>query len=254
MTVYDVAPTVLSMFDESLAKYAMDSFHREGINIKTSRQVESLSHGLPSGSPDARDPSRPGLTLKVKDEPDMGTGMVVWSTGLMPNPFIQKTLKAKREFLPKEVIFKSNLEDAWNSQWTIRTDKKTGSIVTNDRLRVILEAPDREGHPMPAYIRDVFGIGDCAIIQGTQYPATAQVASQKAAWLAQRLNRNDLQTTRFQWKNLGVMAYIGNWKAILQGGGSMGNVSGRAAWILWRGAYLTKSMSWRNRILIPVYW
>lgn len=25
------------------------------------------------------------------------------------------------------------------------------------------------------------------------------------------------------------------------------------AWVLWRGAYLTKSMSWKNKMLIPVY-
>ena len=45
------------------------------------------------------------------------------------------------------------------------------------------------------------------------------------------------------------MAYIGRWNAIVQ----MNNkqLSGRAAWIMWRGAYLTKSISWRNRILIP---
>lgn len=28
----------------------------------------------------------------------------------------------------------------------------------------------------------------------------------------------------------------------------------RLAWVLWRTAYMTKSVSWRNRILIPVLW
>lgn len=48
------------------------------------------------------------------------------------------------------------------------------------------------------------------------------------------------------------MAYLGNWNAILQSQG--GDISGRLAWFIWRGAYLTKSVSWRNKILIPIYW
>jgi len=91
------------------------------------------------------------------------------------------------------------------------------------------------------------------MIEDTQYPATAQVASQKAEWLAKRLNRGGFDVNGFTWRNMGVMAYLGNWNAIMQSGG-VGNVSGRAAWVLWRGAYLTKSVSWRNKVLIPIYW
>ena len=187
------------------------------------------------------------------------------------NPFIQKALSAIRQFPPKEVIFKSKVEDAERAQWHIARDPKTGSVMTNDRLRVLIDAEGPNGK-MLAHLRDVFAIGDCAVIQNTKYPATAQVASQKALWLARRLNNQDLHTKRFTFKNLGIMAYIGNWKAIFEGGHGVGNISGRTAWILWRvsnwhqlfrggkftdtqkGAYLAKSISWRNRILIPIYW
>lgn len=27
-----------------------------------------------------------------------------------------------------------------------------------------------------------------------------------------------------------------------------------AAWLVWRGAYLTQTISWRNKLLIPIYW
>ncbi|KAI9669684.1 MAG: hypothetical protein M1831_007380 [Alyxoria varia] len=262
--VLDVAPQVLSMFDKSLAKYAMNTFKREGISIKTSRTVESLTQGLPSG--DNIKPGdwnkRPGLTLRVKGEEPIGCGMTVWSTGLMANPFIRRALNTVRKFPPSEVICKSTVSEAQSAQWSISTDAKSGSLMTNDRLRVIL-AGDLQQHTaegldssLHAYMRDVFAIGDCASIQGTSYPATAQVANQKAVWLAKHLNRRDLHLTRFRWKDLGVMAYVGNWKAIFQpgGGGSAVNLSGRAAWFLWRSAYLFKSVSWRNRILIPVYW
>ncbi|KKY26528.1 putative external nadh-ubiquinone oxidoreductase mitochondrial precursor [Diplodia seriata] len=158
ITVYDVAPRVLSMFDEKLGKYAMKTFKREGIDIKTSHHVQELRRG--------------------------GQG-----------------------------------EDG--------------------KSRAILE--------------DVYALGDCGTIENTAYPATAQVANQKAVWLAKRLNHGDIESQSFTWKNMGVMAYIGNWRAVMQTGGG-GNISGRAAWLIWRGAYLTKAVSWRNKVLIPVYW
>jgi len=149
------------------------------------------------------------------------------------NPFIQKALSASRRFPPKQVIFKSKVEDAERTQWHISRDAKTGSLQTNDRLRVMIDAEGPDGK-LTAVLRDVFAIGDCAVIQTAKYPATAQVASQKALWLAKRLNRNDLHTTRFKFRNLGIMAYVGQWKAIFEGGKGIGNVSGRTAWIIWR--------------------
>ena len=67
ITVYDVAPKVLGGFDDKLVKYAMKHFTREGISIKTSRHIESLSKGLPSLDATGKE-KRPGLTLKLKEE------------------------------------------------------------------------------------------------------------------------------------------------------------------------------------------
>jgi NADH dehydrogenase len=252
ITVYDVLPKVLSQFDGKLASFAADHFTRSGIDIKTSRRIQELAPGLPNVDPHIQS-GKLGFTLKVKDEPVEGIGMCIWSTGLMMNPFIQKALSAIRRFPPNEVIFKSKVEDALQLQWNIMQDPKTGSIVTNDRLRVLI-TPDGPHGAMKAHLKDVFAIGDCSVIENKPYPATAQVASQKAVWLAQRLNKQDLHTTRFNFNNLGIMAYVGNYKAIFEGGHGIGNFSGRTAWVLWRGAYLAKSISWRNRLLIPMYW
>lgn len=254
LTVHDVSDKVLGMFDRKLSDYAMKTFRREGIQIKTSSHIESLSKGFPGVDAEMQD-KRPGLTLQVKGEPPTGIGMCVWSTGLMQNPFVDKALSQVRRFPSHAVIFKSSVEKAERSQWAICKDEKSGSIITNDRLRVITEAQGSDETSRRAFMRDVFAVGDCAILEGSAYPATAQVANQKASWLAKRLNKNDLHNARFSYKNLGVMAYIGNWNAILQGPGQgMSNISGRAAWVIWRGAYLVKSISWRNKILIPVYW
>lgn len=223
ITVYDVAPTVLNMFDEKLANYAMNHFRRSGIEIKTSHHVQELRLGAPGQveqDPNVKE-SASCYTLNLKEEGEVGVGMCVWSTGLMMNPFVDKALESR-----------------------VKRHPKSHGIMTNDRLQA--------KNPQDQVIPDLYALGDCAVLEGTSYPATAQVAAQKASWLAKRMNKGDLEKNGFTYKDLGVMAYVGNWNAILQSQG--GDVSGRMAWFIWRGAYLAKSVSWRNRILIPVYW
>jgi NADH dehydrogenase len=238
ITIYDVAPKVLSMFDEKLGQYAMKHFKRAKIDIRTSHHVEELRIGSPdspSPSPASQSASNKHplvYTLQVKEDGPVGVGMCVWSTGLMMNPFVAHALDGK-----------------------ISRDKRTGGILTNTRME-ILSSPSPSTSSslssLPSPIKNVFALGDCASISEHPYPATAQVASQKAKWLAKRLNRGDLQTREFRYKDLGVMAYLGDRHALVQSKG--GNLSGWVAWVIWRGAYLAKSVSWRNRLLIPVYW
>nr|POE63469.1 putative nadh dehydrogenase [Quercus suber] len=224
ITIYDVAPTVLGMFDKKLAQYAMETIKRQGTVIRTSHHVVELRRGSPGQSDEVtvdRSDGAQCYTLTTKEEGQIGVGMVVWSTGLMMNPFISKALAGK-----------------------VKRNEKSGGIMTTDRMQV--KSSDN------TVVQNVFALGDCATLEGTSYPATAQVASQQAHWLAKRLNKDDLPSRAFTYKDLGVMAYIGNWNAILQSSG--GDVSGRMAWFIWRGAYLAKAVSARNKILIPVFW
>ena len=93
----------------------------------------------------------------------------------------------------------------------VKRHGKSAGMLTNDRLQAKREDD--------SIVKDVYALGDCAILEGTSYPAIAQVASQKATWLAKRLNRGDIEQYGFTYKDLGVMAYIGNWNAILQSQG-----------------------------------
>jgi len=254
ITVYDVAPTVLSMFDKKLGEYAMKTLNREGVEFRTEHHIKSMRRGPPKAiaqNEDVKD-EQTCFTMDIKEEGEVGTGMVVWSTGLMMNPFVDKALSRVQNLSDSQIKLDRSKIAADNLKWTVKKNPSNGSIITDDKLRLILEPEGDQQDKPRAIMDDVFAVGDCAIMEDTQYPATAQVASQKAEWLAKRLNKGDLESNTFHWKNMGVMAYIGNWNAILQSSG--GNVSGRTAWFIWRGAYLTKAVSWRNRILIPMYW
>ena len=164
----------------------------------------------------------------------------VLGTGLMQNPFVSSALSDGYYEVPKSFRrTEGETNDPDHLQWRVKTDEKTGSIMTDNRLQLKLLGEGGGNKNPEAILKDVYALGDCA--------------SQKAYWLAKRLNKGDMENSGFTWKNMGVMAYVGNWNALLQGGGS-GGISGRLAWIIWRGAYLTKSVSWRNKILIPIYW
>lgn len=259
ISLYDVAPKVLPMFDATLADYAVRNYTRQGIEIKTLHHVEELRPGFPNEDPDQPENRMKGgvYTLRTKEEGDVGIGMCVWSTGNMMNPFVRKALDTVHEYptgSAEVTIGESKLAD--QKQWIIERDAKTGSILVDDRLRVQIQTryKDRE-----AVMKDVWCLGDVARLASGALPATAQVANQQAIWLAKRLNKDDLGAQTFGFRNLGIMAYIGDAKALFQGGstnreGKAKGIKGWMAFLLWRGAYLTLTLSWRNKILVPMYW
>lgn len=160
--------------------------------------------------------------LIFKNHPPKPYGMLVWSTGLMASPLIESL--------------------------DLKKHGRTGGLVTNDRLQV-LDKGD-------GVMEDVYALGDCAVTEsGDMLPATAQVAAQKAKYLATSLNGTAMgsQPGDFVYKNRGIMAFLGGGSAIVQGNGNT-QISGRTAYFAWKLVYLTMTVSIRNRILIPIYW
>lgn len=102
-------------------------------------------------------------------------------------------------------------------------------MLTNEHLNLI----NLDGTINP----DVWGIGDCAQIEGAVLPATAQgwfihpawkqkikngdkftVANQKAKYLVKKLNKlaKDQDSPKpFKFENQGSLAYIGDWYGLL---------------------------------------
>lgn len=211
ITLYDVAPNILGSFDRTLGVYAENKFRRDGISIKTRHNVERVEKDR----------------MFVKEQGEVPFGLLVWSTGLAPNPLIE-------------------------SIDSLEKHDKARSVFTDQNLNVIT----KEGRADP----DVWAIGDAASIKGQPLPATAQVANQKAKYLAQKLNKivKDQEHTKpFEFQNQGSLAYLGDWKAIYDRSSAdtvKTKETGRVAWLLWRSAYFTMTLSIRNKILVPTYW
>lgn len=285
VTLYDVAPKVLPMFEAELADYAVRQYARQNVTIKTSHHVEELRRGFPDDK-EARSNQTQQLkgrvyTIRTKEEGDVGIGMCVWSTGNMNNPFVQKALNHVRRYPTNSArIIHGTVPDPMVKQWMIQRDPRSGVMMVDDHFRVQLQTttdnatdsqssdPATSSVQAKAIMNDVFAIGDnCKLLSGP-LPATAQVANQQAKFLARGLNSSQdtdsySASPGFQFKNMGVMAYIGGAKAVLQGptvtrgegGKATGlNFRGWIAYLMWRGAYLTMTLSWRNKFLIPIQW
>jgi NADH dehydrogenase len=104
----------------------------------------------------------------------------------------------------------------------------------------------------------VWAIGDCAAVpnaySGKLSAPTAQLAVRQARQLARNILRASAgQPTRpFSYKPLGMLASIGNHKAV---GLVFGlRVSGFFAWFLWRGVYLAKMPTLARKIQIAFDW
>ncbi|KAI8589730.1 NDE1, mitochondrial external NADH dehydrogenase [Geranomyces variabilis] len=165
-------------------------------------------------------------TLVLKDTgEEIPFGVLVWATGLTATPLI-KAVEA--------------------------THSKSMRLMTDEYLRVL----DKEGKA----IEDVFACGDCAEIKYNLLPATAQVASQQGIFLRKYLNavaKGSPEPKPFHYRHMGSMAYIGGWQAIMdlgQGKNLPKSIRGYFAWLAWRSAYLYKSVSARNMVLIPITW
>ncbi|CAN4079021.1 unnamed protein product [Withania somnifera] len=124
-------------------------------------------------------------------------------------------------------------------------------------------------------VEDVFAIGDCAgFLEQTGkpvLPALAQVAERQGKYLAKlftnigkqnagkSLSAKDISLgDPFVYKHLGSMATVGRYKALVdlrQSKSEKGvSLAGFVSWFIWRSAYLTRVISWRNRFYVAMNW
>ena len=155
-------------------------------------------------------------SITTEAEGHIGCGMVLWTAGNKQCALVDGLEVAKTDRLPR--------------------------IMTDD----FLHALDTDKQPM----RDVFALGDAADIKKHFLPTTAEVAVQKAEYLAQVLN-TDTFDQAFEYKQKAIVAYIGGHDGVVSG---KPDWSGGRAWAAWRSKNLLWTRSWRRKFMISVYW
>jgi NADH dehydrogenase len=104
---------------------------------------------------------------------------------------------------------------------------------------------------------NVWALGDCALVpmtDGKICPPTAQFAIRQAKTAAHNIVAaiRGGERRMFQFKELGKLAALGHRTAAAQVFGV--NVSGFAAWFLWRTIYLMKLPGWGRRLKVAASW
>lgn len=140
--------------------------------------------------------------------------LVVWSTGVVARPFTRRLRLSKDRF---------------------------DRIITDEYLRV-------------AGADGVYAFGDCATIGDRGLPMTAQVAQQQGAYLGKALSRfvDGREVRPFRYRHYGMLAYVGSHRALAD----LSNVKwkGFLTFLFWRSVYLTRLVSWKNKILVVFDW
>ncbi|KAL1202026.1 Internal alternative NAD(P)H-ubiquinone oxidoreductase A1 [Cardamine amara subsp. amara] len=212
------ARDILSSFDDRLRHYAIKQLNKSGVKLVRGIVKEVMPQ-----------------KLILDDGTEVPYGLLVWSTGVGPSSFVRSL------GLPKD---------------------PGGRIGIDEWMRV------------PS-VQDVFAIGDCSgYLESTgksTLPALAQVAEREGKYLANLLNvmgkagggraysAKEMELGEpFVYKHLGSMATIGRYKALVdlreskEGKGI--SMAGFVSWFIWRSAYLTRVVSWRNRFYVAINW
>jgi NADH dehydrogenase FAD-containing subunit len=144
---------------------------------------------------------------------------IVWTAGVSAGPFIRKVAE--------------RLEVS---------TQRAGRIPVNDTLSLDL-------------FPNIYLIGDCAAKrdeEGQVLPATAQVAAKEGKFLAKQLSGGPKTSAKFNYRGLGMLASLGSGAAIAEVGTI--RLKGWVAWWFWKAAYLTRLVSWRNKVTVAFDW
>lgn len=100
---------------------------------------------------------------------------------------------------------------------------------------------------------EIFVIGDCAACPDEKneiIPATAQAAMKQGVFVGKTLSGKKLPP--FSFKSLGMLASLGSGSAIADLG--FFQLKGFFAWWFWKAAYLTRLVSFRNKLSVIFDW
>jgi len=143
----------------------------------------------------------------------------------MMNPFVQQALDDVHTYPSTSATIRNALSsNPTDDKWILKRDSKTGGLIVDDHFRTKLiprsdASRDMHGRTPIATMQNVFALGDVSVMERNPLPATAQVANQEAKWLGRALNKG-FTGPGFMFKNLGVMTYLGDTRAIMQTGGN----------------------------------
>lgn len=214
ISIYDVAPNILSAYDAKLHEYATNQLLKRSIDVAPNTQIERVNQDA----------------LHIKDKGRVPYGMLIWATGNKNVPLLEK-IEVK---LPPKGL-KRVLTDHH-----CRAFKPTGADELQEGVFAIGDAADIEGASLPttaevACQKAHYLIDNLNLIGGPR---------------ANEMFRTPFQ---YQQKRL-VSYIGQHDGVIAGRGANDPGWTGRSAWLSWRSGSLIWNRNWRSRFAIVLTW
>jgi NADH:ubiquinone reductase (non-electrogenic) len=153
--------------------------------------------------------------LYTKENGKISAGLVIWATG--------------------------NKSTALVDSLPVKKTPRNPRILTDSFLRVYT--------PSSELVDGAYAIGDAADVEDARLPTTAEVACQKAKYLAKALNGKI--DREFRYQQAAIVAYLGQNDGVVSG---KKDYSGPQAWIAWRSKNFLWTRTWRQKVLVVIGW
>ncbi|KAJ6000982.1 disulfide oxidoreductase [Penicillium waksmanii] len=161
-------------------------------------------------------------TIETREDGKIAYGILIWATGNKQRPIVDQLN-----------VMKSN--------------HGLKRILTDDRLQVLA----LDGTIIPGS----YAMGDAADIDGASLPTTAEVAVQKAAYLAHSINAAAVGRTiePFKYQQRALVTYTGAGDGVIMGRRGH-EYTGYGAWLSWRSGNFFWTRSWKRKFMMTLAW
>jgi NADH dehydrogenase FAD-containing subunit len=266
--VIEASPTILAPFDKSLQQEAIRQMQRK-VNIQIPEVRDLLPERfklvellLESSVKEVTED-----TIDLMDGRSIPYGMAVWAAGNGPIPLtldLIKTLGAEQA--RQQDVARGRLAiDPW-----MRAIGGKGRIlsfgdcscITARQLPATAQVASQQGEYLAKLLNKGYNLSPEKSTQNVLLPPptkTSGVTKESASDFVASFALGEFSYAKtFQFLNLGILAYTGGGSALAQvtpapnappvkGSGKLGNA-------VWRSVYLSKQVSWRNRLLVLNDW
>lgn len=253
VTLLNSAQTILNQFDSKMQQHALDNFKRVGVDVRTGVRVTEVTKD----------------TIMLKNGEQLKYGVCVWSAGNAPRPLVQQLaeqIPEQAEYQPGGKPSKLAV-DPFLRVVGARDVIALGdcSLMVGDRLPATAQVAGQQG----AYVAHMVNRGYLPLTGGLDQPppckpvdASALVSDNVGTMGSTMADDGEdgaallYYKKPFQFLNLGMLAYVGDDRALTEIMLPFTKIklSGQFAYLVWKSVYITKQVSFRNRVLILFDW
>lgn len=224
ISIYDVAPHILSAYDAKLHDYATSQLKARNIDVAPNTRIERVDADA----------------LYIKDKGRVPYGMLLWVTGNKNVPLIEALDVKINEKGLKRILTDTKLRVFKKPS----TADLAGADVW-DTVFALGDAADIEGESLPTTAEVAVQKARYLVENFNALAAATSTTAAAASSFAKP----------FAYAQKQLVSYIGHHDGVIAGKGPNDpGWTGRSAWLAWRSGSLIWNRNWRSRVVIVITW